>query len=383
MKKILLSLLTIGIVSAGVFGATKAFFTDTETSTGNTFSAGIIDIAVDGQNPWTATYSGQLADMKPSEVRYIGFTVKNLENSNPVKLWKQIKITDQNDGTVTEPECEEGKGTWDGKECDGGYVERNNLAAYTIYDLYVCEVEASGNTCGQDDNGKPTGGGWKPIIVEDQYVRLDNVDGAWIYLGQLDKGKELKVVQSYHLRSWPGAPEPEVGNWAQGDVMKFDIELMATQLNAPGPTNTQAFLKLENKDPTTWAPIAGDDIEGTLSYNTAGPTFNYSFTGKVPLADTGYCLIYYADPWPGYGKNGLTGMAIGCSASGSDGDLSLSGNPDLGIDLPHPDDQNYPGGAKIQVVLEADYDKTNHKMIRWNPSNYLFEMNFITYDYTP
>jgi len=46
-KKILISLSIIGIVSAIVIGATTAFFSDTETSSGNTFTAGSIDLKVD------------------------------------------------------------------------------------------------------------------------------------------------------------------------------------------------------------------------------------------------------------------------------------------------------------------------------------------------
>ena len=39
MKKILISLAVVGAVGAVVAGATGAFFSDTETSTGNTFTA--------------------------------------------------------------------------------------------------------------------------------------------------------------------------------------------------------------------------------------------------------------------------------------------------------------------------------------------------------
>src|SRR3989344_4831341 len=47
MKKILLSLSMIAVVAVVVAGATGAFFSDTETSTGNTFTAGAIDLTVD------------------------------------------------------------------------------------------------------------------------------------------------------------------------------------------------------------------------------------------------------------------------------------------------------------------------------------------------
>lgn len=56
MKKILLSILSVGVVGAVAFSATQAFFSDTETSTGNTFTAGEIDLTVDS----TAHYAGMV-----------------------------------------------------------------------------------------------------------------------------------------------------------------------------------------------------------------------------------------------------------------------------------------------------------------------------------
>jgi predicted ribosomally synthesized peptide with SipW-like signal peptide len=49
MKKILLSVAVIAIVAIGAIGATRAFFSDTETSTGNTFTAGAIDLKIDSE----------------------------------------------------------------------------------------------------------------------------------------------------------------------------------------------------------------------------------------------------------------------------------------------------------------------------------------------
>ena len=49
MKRILLSLGAIVFVGAVAAGATGAFFSDTETSTGNTFTAGSLDLKVDSQ----------------------------------------------------------------------------------------------------------------------------------------------------------------------------------------------------------------------------------------------------------------------------------------------------------------------------------------------
>src|SRR3989344_3514693 len=125
MKRIIVSLMTIAVVGTVVFAATKAYFTDTETSTGNTFSTGTIDIAVNGQNPWEEENTYTLSDMKPSQTEYINFTINNV-GTNPVNVWKKIEITDQNDGTVSEPECIEGGGTWE-NGCGGSYVPNPNI----------------------------------------------------------------------------------------------------------------------------------------------------------------------------------------------------------------------------------------------------------------
>src|SRR3989344_1035408 len=55
MKKIIISGSLIVAVAALVTGATVAFFNDTETSTGNVFTAGSIDLTVDSQG---SSYNG-------------------------------------------------------------------------------------------------------------------------------------------------------------------------------------------------------------------------------------------------------------------------------------------------------------------------------------
>jgi predicted ribosomally synthesized peptide with SipW-like signal peptide len=47
LKKLLISLITIGVVGAIAFIGTNAFFSDEETSTGNTFQTGAIDLKID------------------------------------------------------------------------------------------------------------------------------------------------------------------------------------------------------------------------------------------------------------------------------------------------------------------------------------------------
>jgi len=82
MKKILLSLGTLVVVGAVVAGATIAFYNDTETSTGNIFVAGSIDLKVDHTY---ASYNGVecVGDCTPTGNELIvngGFETPNLSS---------------------------------------------------------------------------------------------------------------------------------------------------------------------------------------------------------------------------------------------------------------------------------------------------------------
>ncbi len=70
MKKILISISIIGIVAVIAIGGTIAYFSDTETSTGNTLTAGILDLKIkDGDESWgdgvVGTWTAE--DVKPGD----------------------------------------------------------------------------------------------------------------------------------------------------------------------------------------------------------------------------------------------------------------------------------------------------------------------------
>jgi predicted ribosomally synthesized peptide with SipW-like signal peptide len=132
MKKILGSLVTIGVMGALVFGATSAFFSDVETSVGNTFQAGDIDLKIDNssyaidynipgfQNPvgnfvasehtsWqlvdlTAERFFDFIDLKPGD--YGEDTISIHVGSNDAWLCAAAQITEDSDNGFTEPEDE-------------------------------------------------------------------------------------------------------------------------------------------------------------------------------------------------------------------------------------------------------------------------------------
>jgi len=356
-KKILASVFIIGLLALGLGWGTYSFFSDTETSTGNVFTAGTIDIAVDSENPWTRTYSDLLECVKPCQVRWINFTIINV-GDNEVYVWKHINITGWDGGIPHYPEGDPvASSEPEYEEClvDGVYVPKDYLAPWIIYDLFI--------------NGDP-------VITEENELRLDDIACTWIFLGVLQPGGQMEVCQSYHLMTWSDSNTPEVTNWAQGDRLYFDIELYAVQEGGPSPET--GVLTLENKN-ENWEPVYGDGVEGQLIYNLEGSTFDYTFEATGLTPQTEYSLIYYADPWPGCNPGAL----IATFTTDGSGAISASGSANIGFDLPDPGDRNYPAGAKIWLVPSTDYDLTTNSMTAWKPTEYLFGMNLIHYHCTP
>ena len=343
MKRILVSLLTIAIVAVVGLVVTRAYFTDTEESKGNTFSTGTIDIAVDGSNPWTRNTPYTLADMKPSQTDYINFKIQNV-GSNPVNVWKKIEIKNQSDGTVSEPECTEGGGTWTGS-CTGGYVPNSNIASVIDYDLSVKLYNSSEELI------------WWQMIYN-KNVTVAAINGANIFLGMVPEGWHLDVVQSYHMQA-------NTTNWAQGDTMTFDITLTGEQLKGV------AVLGDKTGEPD-WRIKTETTVGGTLNYGVKDSKFNFSFTGEVTLANTNYSLIVYEEPW----STPLSAVVwprpvivLGSAVSDVAGNVNI---PNTSVEL---------GGnllnAKIWLVKTADL--SSNTISGWNPADYLFDTGLIDY----
>jgi len=158
------------------------------------------------------------------------------------------------------------------------------------------------------------------------------------------------------------APWASAWTWENndGDISDFEI--------------THADLILIKKDPADWTPIW--DSYGVLIYDKASPMFNYEFYGVNLQISTAYSLIYYADPWPGNNPGAL----IATDTTDSSGNLHIpSGSVELNMHLPHASDANYPTGAKIWLVPSSDYNSGTKSMQSWNPTDYLYEWELITY----
>ncbi len=120
--KVLLSGAVILVAAALVIGATFAFFSDTETSTGNLFQAGAIDLKVDNTSYVTNAdgvlvtspntswelddLTGHLffnfTDLKPGDIGED--TISLHVNNNDAWLCAAAKVTEDSDVNYTEPE---------------------------------------------------------------------------------------------------------------------------------------------------------------------------------------------------------------------------------------------------------------------------------------
>lgn len=116
---ILSSFVVVAALGAIAFGATNAFFSDTETSSGNTFAAGAIDLKIDNESyynghanentSWalrdlTIEHFFDFSDIKPSD--YGEDTISIHVDTNDSYLCADVTLTSDNDNTQTEPEAE-------------------------------------------------------------------------------------------------------------------------------------------------------------------------------------------------------------------------------------------------------------------------------------
>jgi predicted ribosomally synthesized peptide with SipW-like signal peptide len=195
MRRILLSLLAILAVGAIATKATVAYFSDAETSTGNTFSAGSLDLKIDG-----------------GDTNVVKFTVANMRpGSQNIGTWKL-----KNAGTIA------------------GFIDLENIAV-TSYENGCLDPEVGDTTCGNPGKGD----GELQNVVSLSKLFWDNDCDGWVDTGEatIYDGKVGAIASNYETNKaiaasaevcltgqfnwWSSAND----NLAQGDG--FDLDLTA------------------------------------------------------------------------------------------------------------------------------------------------------------
>jgi spore coat-associated protein N len=206
MKKILISLMTIAMMAALIGGGVFAYFNDVETSTGNTFTAGTLDLTVDGANPW-ASAKITAADMKPGSSGAVDCTLVNAGNLAGT-LTVDIKSLVDSQGTCTEPECVNEGGTYSGGVCTGNTPV--NLS--TKMDIVVWVDNGAGG--GTANNGVKDG--TEQQLFSGTLAAAD-VAAAWSVTDGLGAGITTYIGISYSIAT-------SVTNEIQADSSTFTIE---------------------------------------------------------------------------------------------------------------------------------------------------------------
>ena len=151
------------------------------------------------------------------------------------------------------------------------------------------------------------------------------------------------------------------------------VGVLAGKTGQAGKSNT-AHLYLYEKDAVTWE-IVDPGAWGKMKYNLSGETFDFVFNGHGLEIGLEYTLIYYPDGWPGEGL-----ICLGSGTVNEEGNIHIAESVDTG-DLPAEGDTTPLGGAKIWLVLSNDIN-CDDQFYGWNPTEYLFEDDVITFDDT-
>jgi len=355
MKKIIMSLAIIAAVAAVVAGGTFAYFSDSDTSKTNTFTAGTLEISVNDDNDkWESGFV--LDDMKPCYTDYINFRINN-DGNNPVDIIKKLTFLSDEDVSygldgkengINEPECEAYGGSWDGVTCDGG-TSVNDIENVINYDLSV-EVYV----------GNDVDPIWHQVIYRDsdnKTVGMLYSGTGSVYLGMIPVDGYMLVTQSYHMVE-SGISQNEY----QSDKLAFDITIEGKQLIGTAV--------LDNKIDADGQPgsvflTPNDVYGGTLTYDVKGPKFKFDFIGKAPSFNTEYVLA------AGYDSGTNVDTYLGEFTTAGDGTFSFSGDIDLADDMKD---------AKVWFMPKATW---NGGAITWaNMGDFLWETGLIWYEDT-
>ena len=102
-KKILASLIVIGILGLAVGWGAYSYFNDTETGENNTFTAGTLDLKVDNKDDPNIVYI-TLSNMKPGDdAGYYKWILKNV-GTLPGKLSVTFSVITNSENGIEEPE---------------------------------------------------------------------------------------------------------------------------------------------------------------------------------------------------------------------------------------------------------------------------------------
>ncbi len=259
MKKKIIGLI-IGITVIGVLlgTGTWAVFSDTETSEDNQFTAGVIDLEIDGTGTDLVTFDAQDdplpkifnylpspgKDIKPGASGEVTLSLHLKTGSNNADLWMQILDLQNYGGILSEPECACEGGTWDNEtdSCSARTSADDNISddieVLLWLDMFDDETVDPGDNVLQFTDDVVVNGVYDPG-EEDELVLHDGTIADLFSGGTVTVMANAVASTTYYVGwSWEFPADtdpPDTDNCHQGDICTFDIQFGANQIATTGP----------------------------------------------------------------------------------------------------------------------------------------------------
>jgi hypothetical protein len=200
MKKILFSLIIIGLISSISFFVTRAYFSDKKTSLGNTFSVGTLNL--------------QVGDSSSSNAEPFSISAVGTGETGGTKVWN-IKNTGSLPGQFSvvfdnlinyENGCNDAEKSVD-TTCDNPGEHQGELGKYIKAVFYLNDVKKM-----------------ETLLTEDA---AGNITNLWANLNPpliLQPGEQQQLRMDWQL-------DPNYNNEIQSDSLTFDLNFNLKQLS--------------------------------------------------------------------------------------------------------------------------------------------------------
>jgi predicted ribosomally synthesized peptide with SipW-like signal peptide len=217
MHKILLSVMTIGLVTVFMGAGVYALFSDTETAAGNTFTAGTLNLKVGAADPCTETIN--IGSLKPTDAaNAASWLVHNLGTMSG-SLDITIGAITNNENTITEPEAAAGDVTTPAGELGGllktaFWMDSDKGGTWTSGDYYL-----------KSDGTKVAWQTGESTLPTAAYDLLNNYPHTWTSVQTVATNADAGNFRVEYNFPNGGATD----NVAQGDSCVFDITFTLNQ----------------------------------------------------------------------------------------------------------------------------------------------------------
>lgn len=413
-KRILISGSIIAVVAAVVIGATGAFFSDDEVSTGNTFTAGAIDLKIDSETHYNGNVCTNVGSQEAPEYEWVGqsaypvpgtsctgtwpirdLTTEKLFDFTDLKpgdsgentismhvynndAWACVEVTNATEGegnpSKTEPEelidpsgegdtgellsemqffawADDGDNVFEPQEEDGYYEEPVQGTSVITDGIY---------TIADSQSGTPVTGS------ETRYVGV-----AWCY-GVMSIGENGAI-------SCDGSA---VTNASQTDTASFDVRFVVEQARSnnsflcnPPTTGTITIQKIVDGDPADFAPYFIDGDEQPLNTPIEVPAGLHTVS---EAGDPDYNATFGDDCNANGEVDVVAGQSYTCTITNRIGSGTLTVNKSVVGGNATPDDFSFSVDGGAATPFEAD--GSNELVLA--PGTYTITEPTVAADYT-